>query len=282
MRKLVSRQFAFPILAVMATFIGNVWAQTPTETKPTLSQDEWKLVWSDEFDGDLLDTDKWKSETGAGGWGNNEWQNYTDGKNLAVSHGTLKITAKKTGPGQKRGDYTSARLNSKKSFTYGRMEVRAKLPRHQGNGLWPAIWMLGENVRTVGWPNCGEIDIMEYVSYLPDNVHSAIHCKAHNHGDGTQVASGAVKLPTAEEKFHVYGVEWTETKIKFYTDHPANVKLTYDRPEKYDDDDWPFHKPQYFLLNMAVGGGWGGEKGVDDSIFPATMEVDFVRVYQKK
>ena len=245
------------------------------------SDGDWKIVWQDEFDGTSLDLDKWKFETGQHGWGNNEWQNYTEGENLQVSDGTLKITARKIGDGQKVGDYTSTRLNSKRSFKYGRIEVRAKLPEHKGPGLWPAIWMLGDNISTIGWPNCGELDILEYVSYEPNTIHCAIHSKANNHGDGTQITSGAVELESAEEEFHVYGLQWNENQIKFYTDDPSNVKLTFDRPKEFNNDNWPFDKAQYLLLNIAVGGNWGGNKGVDDSIFPATMEVDYVRIYQK-
>lgn len=256
--------------------------QPTAESTTTNSTDgEWTLVWQDEFDGESLDLEKWKFETGQHGWGNDEWQNYTEGDNLQVSDGTLKITAKKVGDGQNVGDYTSTRLNSKRSFNYGRIEIRAKLPAHQGPGLWPAIWMLGDNLRTAGWPNCGELDILEYVSYEPDTIHCAIHSKANNHGDGTQITSGAVQLESAEEEFHVYGLQWTETQIRFFTDDPSNVKLTFDRPREFTNDNWPFDKPQYLLLNIAVGGSWGGSQGVDDSIFPATMQVDYVRVYQK-
>jgi beta-glucanase (GH16 family) len=245
-------------------------------------KDEWDLVWSDEFEGECLDLSKWKLETGQHGWGNNEWQNYTDGENLLVSDGKLKITAKLIGAGQKPGDYTSTRLNSKQSFLYGRMEVRAKLPAHKGKGLWPAIWMLGDSIHSGGWPDCGEIDIMEYVSFQPGMIHCAIHSKAHNHCDKTQVDAHAPLL-SAEEEFHIYGVEWTDTRISFFTDEPSNIKMTFDRPSDFNPQNWPFDKPHFFLMNIAVGGGWGGLHGVeDDKIFPATMEVDYVRVYQKK
>ena len=245
-------------------------------------QGEYELAWSDEFDGTEVDKTKWRFQTGDHGWGNAEWQNYTDGPNSTVSDGTLKITAAKTGPGQKAGDYTSSRIKSKQSFTYGKMEIRAKMPDYKGKGLWPALWMLGDSIKTTGWPDCGELDILEYVSYQENTVHCAIHCKAHNHIDKTQ-REKHVKLDSAEEEFHVYGLQWTEDKLVFYTDDVANVKLTYDRPEDFNADNWPFDKPQHFLLNIAVGGGWGGVEGVeDDKIFPAVMEVDYVRVYQKK
>lgn len=242
--------------------------------------DQAVLAWSDEFEGDALDTDKWLFETGFHGWGNNEWQNYVADTNVEVSNGTLKIIAKKTGQGQRVGDYTSARLNSKEAFTYGRMEVRAKIPEFRGNGIWPALWMLGENIHQVGWPACGEIDIMEYVSFDPDQMHFSIHSSANNHKDGTQITSGRVPLETIEEAFHTYGLLWTPTYIKFYIDDISNIKLTFVRPAVFNEANWPFSKPFYFLMNIAVGGDWGGLEGVDDAIFPAVMEVDFVRVYQ--
>jgi len=237
---------------------------------PGLSRDEWpeamdnkdcrqnywdeaELVWSDEFDGTVLDTTKWHFETGVGGWGNHEWQNYRDEGNVEVSDGTLKIIAKKEGEGQHAGDYTSARLKSIRDFTYGKMEIRARIPENKGNGLWPAIWMLGSNISSAGWPACGELDIMEYVSYNPNNIHFSIHSRAHNHKDGTQITSGPVFLQTAEEKFHTYGLLWTDTYLKFYLDDPENVQLSFLRPIAYNNSNWPFSKPFYFLLNMAVG-----------------------------
>ncbi len=259
--------------------------ETPDEETPAPVVVDWstaELVWADEFDGTTVDATKWKFETGAHGWGNNEWQNYTDGPNSTVSEGTLKITANKEGAGQKVGDYTSSRMNSLESFTYGRFEVRAKIPTHKGKGVWPAIWMLGENIGTVGWPDCGEIDIMEYVSFDPNKMHFSIHSKANNHVQGTQVTSGPLPLETIEEEFHNYGFLWTKDYLKFYIDDIDNVKLTFSRPVDPNQNNWPFDKPFYFLLNIAVGGNWGGMQGVEDAIFPSTMEVDYVRVYQVK
>lgn len=244
------------------------------------SGEETNLIWSDEFDGDRLDYDKWTPETGAHGWGNNELQNYTAINNTEVSNGTLKIIAKKVGDGQDAGDYTSARLNSNESFTYGRMEIRAKIPTLRGNGIWPAIWMLGENISQVGWPACGEIDIMEYVSYQPNQFYSTIHSTANNHTNGTQVGSGAITLHDIEEEFHNYGIIWTEDYIKFYLDEPSNAVFRFNKPENPTPENWPFDKPHYFLLNMAVGGDWGGTQGVNDDNFPSTFEIDYVRVYE--
>jgi len=245
------------------------------------SQDYWKLLWSDEFEGNAVDTTKWLFETGAHGWGNNEWQNYTPGDNAEVSGGVLRIIARKTGEGQKAGDYTSTRMNSKQSFTYGRMEVRAKMPDYRGPGLWPAIWMLGENIKEIGWPESGEIDIMEYVSWAPDSVLQTIHTVANNHMNGTQIGTGFMELKTIEEGFHNYGIIWEEDVLHFYIDSPENITLSIERPEEYNQDNWPFDKPFYFLLNMAVGGNLGGVEGVDDSIFPAVFEIDYVRVWER-
>lgn len=241
-----------------------------------------ELVWSDEFDGDSLLETNWKFETGQHGWGNNEWQNYVAHENIEVSDGTLKIIAKKIGTGQKVGDYTSTRLNSKKSFMFGRMEIRAKLPEHKGNGLWPALWMLGSNRSTDGWPACGEIDMMEYVSYNPNKVHFTIHSTTNNHVDGTKASSGPIALETVEEDFHNYGLLWSEKYLKFYIDDIDNILFTFQKPRSFNANNWPFSKPFYFLMNIAVGGNWGGLEGVNDDIFPAIMEVDYVRIYQVK
>lgn len=239
-----------------------------------------KLVFSEEFNTTNLDTLLWGFEVGANGWGNQEWQNYTAGDNLQVQDGKLLIIARREGEGQKAGDYTSTRLVSKRSFMYGRIEIRAKMPALKGNGLWPAIWMLGENIKTVGWPNCGELDIMEYVSFDPNNVHSTIHSVANNHMNGTQVTTGPMELNTVEEEFHNYGLLWEEDRIDFYLDTVDNITLSFERPENYNKDNWPFDTPYYLLMNIAVGGTWGGSNGVDDTIFPATMEVDYVKVWQ--
>ncbi len=259
--------------------IAVPFAFNACKEEPAGGEDEG-LIWSDEFDGERLDGDKWKFEIGAHGWGNNELQNYTVNQNTEVSNGTLKIIAKKVGDGQSAGDYTSARLNSLESFTYGRMEIRAKIPDLKGNGLWPAIWMLGENIGQVGWPACGEIDIMEYVSYQPNQFYSTIHSTANNHTNGTQVGSGAISLQDIEEEFHNYGIIWTEDYIKFYLDDPSNTVFRFNKPSNPTADNWPFDKPHFFLLNMAVGGDWGGAQGVNDNNFPATFEIDYVRVYE--
>ncbi|MDX8337563.1 family 16 glycosylhydrolase [Draconibacterium sp. IB214405] len=236
-----------------------------------------ELVWVDNFDGNEVNTDNWSFETGSGGWGNNELQNYTNGSNASVQDGILTITAKKLNDDTVAGSYTSTRIitSGKKEFTYGRMEIRAKLP--SGRGIWPAIWMLGADIGSVGWPACGEIDIMEYVGYEPNTIHATVHTSAGYGGNG----SGNNKtLETAEEEFHVYGLFWTEKELVFYTDSPENVTHRY-APANKTNDNWPFNKPQFFILNVAVGGNWGGAQGIDNAIFPQSMEVDYVRVYQE-
>ncbi len=243
--------------------------------------DHYELVWSDEFDGSEIDDSEWVHETGANGWGNDELQNYTDGQNTSLSDGTLKITALKTGTGQDVGDYTSSRINGAESFTYGRFEVRAKMPEYKGSGLWPAIWMLGRSIQEgTSWPLCGEIDIMEYVSWNSDYFSSAIHTESNNHNLGNAITSGFISLPSIEEEFHIYGLIWTYTHLKFYIDSVDNIILTYNKPGTYDQNNWPFDHPFYFLFNIAVGGTYGGVDGVDDEAFPAVMEIDYVRVYQ--
>lgn len=238
------------------------------------------LVWSDEFEGTSISEENWTFETGGNGWGNNELQNYQANGNTEVSDGILRITAKRNTDNTIQGAFTSARLNSKKSFKFGRMEIRAKLPEHKGNGTWPALWMLGSNIETVGWPACGEIDMMEYVSFKPNKTHFSIHSTANNHTNGTEITSGAVDLETIEEEFHNFGILWSDKYIKFYVDEIDNVQFTFRRPVSSTVDSWPFSNNFYFLMNIAVGGNWGGLEGVDTSIFPATMEVDYIRVYQ--
>lgn len=236
------------------------------------------LIWSDEFNESTINTNYWTFEVGTGdwGWGNDELQYYTEGDNAHIEDGKLIITAEKLDDNTSRGSYTSTRMVSmdKQEFTYGKIEVRAKLP--SGRGIWPAIWMLGSNISTAGWPACGEIDIMEYVGYEPDVVHSTIHT---TDGSGSNGSGSSMTLETAEEEFHVYGIDWNEDEIVFYVDSPDNIVHTY-APAVKTASNWPFDKPHFFILNVAVGGTWGGAQGVDNSIFSQTMEVDYVRVYQ--
>mgnify|MGYP006283668183 CR=1 FL=1 len=237
--------------------------------------DNLGLIWSDEFEGETINSNNWTFETGAGGWGNQELQNYTNGQNAAIVDGKLVITARKVNENKEPGSYTSSRMISegKQEFRYGRMEINAKLP--SGTGVWPAIWMLGSNFRSAGWPACGEMDIMEYVGYQPNVVHATVHTPSGYAGNGS---GSSQSVETCEEEFHIYGMIWTDKELVFYVDSPDNVTHTY-APSAKNTDNWPFDQPAFFILNLAVGGTWGGAEGIDNSIFPQTLEIDYVRVY---
>jgi beta-glucanase (GH16 family) len=236
----------------------------------------WKLSWSDEFDyNGLPDSSKWGYDVGGHGWGNNELQYYTKASaaNAEVSNGTLKLRALQQK--MKGKDYTSARLvtRDKASFTYGKIEMRAKLP--PGRGLWPAFWMLGSNVNTVDWPECGEIDIMEHVGFEKDSIFGTIHSKSYNHIIGTQKTRKTF-ISDPYNAWHVYSVDWTPEYMDFYVD---NILFNHVENEHKTVAEWPFDLPFYMILNIAVGGNLGGKHGVDNTAFPAVMEVDYVRVY---
>ncbi|MGX5816588.1 glycoside hydrolase family 16 protein [Chitinophaga lutea] len=235
----------------------------------------YQLVWADEFDySGAPDPAKWGYDLGGNGWGNNEWQTYTDSRtNASVANGVLTITALKEASG-----YTSARLVSKGKgdFLYGRFEARAKLPKAKGS--WPAIWMLPTDWAYGGWPKSGEIDIMEHVGYDTNMVHISVHTEAYNHSIRTQKSAKRI-LDGATDDFHLYRVDWTPDSIRGYVD---DAPLFAFANEKTGYKTWPFDKRFHLLLNLAVGGNWGGQRGVDDLAFPASMVVDYVRVYQLK
>ena len=240
-----------------------------------------KLVWEENFDYvGLPNPNKWTAQVGGHGWGNNEPQYYTESGNAWVDGEKLTITARREDFEGK--EITSARIRTcgKGNWQYGRIEVRAKLPK--GLGVWPAIWMMptppeGERIN---WPDCGEIDIMEHVNYLTDTVISTVHTGAYNHRKNTH-RGGQIVLPGVSDKFHVYSVDWDANKMDFQVDgktifHYA-PKL---EEENVTDAEWPFDKPFHLILNLAFGGNWGGAKGVDMNALPATFEIDYVRVYQ--
>ena len=236
-----------------------------------------KLVWSDEFNYvGLPDSSKWNYGIGGSGWGNHEKQFYTDAdsSNAMVKNGLLSIIARKEK--HENSDYTSARLltKGKAEWTYGFVEIRAKLPA--GVGLWPAGWMLGSNADEVGWPKCGEIDIMEHVGYKKDSLFGTVHTEAYNHRNNTQKGK-IIFLDHPYSEFHTYALKWTPEKMEFLLD--GNVYFQFANEHKTDAE-WPFDKPFYLLLNMAVGGDFGGKEGVDDSVFPAVYQVDYVRIFQ--
>lgn len=234
------------------------------------------LVWSDEFDGDALNTSYWNYDlgNGASGWGNNELEYYTSRpENIKVENGKLIITARNES--YSGYNYTSARIHTKNKayWKYGRIEMKAKLPK--GKGTWPAFWMLpqqqlyGSNY----WPDNGEIDIMEYVGYQPGFIYGSVH--THQNYGGNSV-TGHIEYSGVEDDFHVYAIEWTEDNIKYYVD--SYYYTHYYRPVDQWNY-WPFNQNFFILLNFAVGGNWGGAQGVDNTIFPQTYEIDYVRVY---
>lgn len=236
-----------------------------------------KLIWSDEFDKKgLPDSAKWNYDTGGSGFGNEEAQFYTKDRleNARVENGKLIIEARRENRDDKK--YTSARLltKGKFSFQYGTVEVRAKLPK--GRGTWPAIWMMSEDMKK--WPDDGELDIMEHVGYHQGYIHASVHTKKYNHVLHTQ-KTDTLFVKDASDKFHVYKVDWSPEKIEVYID---NQKFfTYENKEK-SFEAWPFDKPYFIILNLAIGGFWGGKEGIDDTIFPQKFEIDYVRVYQNK
>lgn len=248
----------------------------------TISQNSYyhsqgeSLWWNDEFDGSQINAAYWNHDQGTGIWGNNEWQTYTNkSDNSFIREGKLILKAIKTGAGQKIGDYTSARLTTrgKKEISRGRVEVRAKLGG--GTGLWPAIWMFGNKAA----PYYSELDIMEYVGCDKDIIYGAIHTTETL--EGSRKISGSRKVQGVENNFHVYGMNWTDGKIEFYLDTPESIYLTFTAEDTSNPRIWPFNKELYLILNIAVGGDWGGMRGVDDGIFPREMEVDYIRIFTK-
>ncbi|KAF1714966.1 glycoside hydrolase [Pseudoxanthomonas yeongjuensis] len=269
--------FALHASTCLAQEAAGTAAITASPSPPHTSWSfETTPAWQDEFDySGLPDPGKWSFEQGGDGWGNHELQYYTHSlKNARVGEGVLSITARR----QKieGSDYSSARLRSKDKgdFLYGRFEVRAKLPG--GRGTWPAIWMLPTDQAYGGWPKSGEIDIMEHVGYDPGRIHVTMHTGAYNHTIGTQKTATHV-VADAMTQFHRYRVDWTPASIRGYID---DVQVYEFVNEGTGPAAWPFDQRFHFLLNIAVGGDWGGKEGVDKDIFPATMQVDYVRAYR--
>lgn len=241
---------------------GNDGYSTP------LTYQGYTLTWQEEFDGTNLNTADWNYETGDHGWGNNELQNYRAGTNNAtLSNGKLVIEAR-----EENGGYTSARLTTqgKKSFKYGRIDIRAKLPF--GQGIWPALWMLGDNINTVSWPSCGEIDIMEMVGHDANTTHGTIHWEQNGHasyGGHKSISSGILA-----DEFHVYTIIWDANEIKWLLDdvefHTADISPT--ALSAFDNN-------FFFIMNVAVGGDWPGYPNTTTT-FPQRMIVDYIRVFQ--
>lgn len=232
----------------------------------------WKQVWADEFNSTELDTMYWNFELGDGcpnlcGWGNAERQLYTK-TNHSLKDGMLYIRAKK-----ENNIYTASRITTqnKFEFTYGKVEIRAKLP--VGKGVWPAIWMLGANITERGWPMCGEIDILEYVGKEPHMVFNSLHTKDSH---GNTINTKKTKIEDIEQGFHTYTANWTPDNIEFFVDNTLMYNFA---PTKKTPAVWPFDQPFFFILNMAIGGNFGGPE-VDDSIFPQEFIIDYIRVYK--
>lgn len=235
-------------------------------------ENERKLLWEENFDGTALNESVWNYELGDGcpnicGWGNNERQVYTK-NNHRVENGNLIITAKK----ENDSTYTSTRLTTKgnKEFKYGYIEARAKIPT--GNGIWPAFWMLGSNIGEVGWPMAGEIDILEYVGKEPHMAFTSLHTQDSH---GNTINTKKTEIKDIEQGFHTYAIDWTEDFIEFFVDGNSVYKFV---PKNKTQEVWPYNQPFYFLVNVAVGGNFGGPE-VDDSIFPQEFVIDYIKVY---
>lgn len=243
---------------------------------------EYRMVWSDEFNGSELDESVWGYNTGGGGWGNNEKQYYTNRpENIRVQNGCLEIEARKEE--YNNSQYTSARILSKnkKTFTYGKIESRIKFPG--GKGTWPAFWMMGNSG---GWPNCGEIDIQEHVGNSDARASFALHTVLKNGTKGNNWSKTQWFDYPLSADFHVYGIEWSQEEkdgkdvIRFYVDDVQYAEVWETQID--DNDSWPFNKPFFFIYNLAIGGNMGGQ--VDDTIFdqPRIMYVDWLRVWQRQ
>lgn len=265
------------LLACCAAVIGLGACTSPKIDSCPL--EGYTLVWNDEFMGNKLDTAKWTYQESPAGWVNNELQTYVKGltpegaSTVEVGDGTLKIHALKEGDKVYSGRIYGHRQTG---FQYGYVEARIKLP--VGRGTWPAFWMMPVK-HVKGWPADGEIDIMEEVGANPNYVSSSIHCKAYNHPMKTQ-KTHEMLCPTAETDFHVYAMEWTPDYIRTYVD--GEEQFYFENDQAGNDDTWPYKTAFYPILNVAWGGDWGGYKGIDWEAMPVTMEVDYVRVWQKR
>jgi beta-glucanase (GH16 family) len=276
MTKLQNMLSPFILLALLSCSKKEAVLPDFVPVKPVVKEYSFEssAAWADEFNTNgAPDATKWTYDVGGSGWGNNELQYYTNTTNNAsIQDGFLTITAKKeafSGMG-----YTSSRMVSKTGaeMLYGRIEVRAKLPA--GTGTWPAIWMLPNDYAYGNWPNSGEMDIMEHVGYDQGNVHFSLHNSLNSAGNSK---TSTMNIPTASTEFHTYREDWTPESIKGYYDD--KLVFTFANDGK-GFASWPYDKPFHLLLNLAVGGNWGGVKGVDDTIFPIAMQVDYVRFYK--
>ena len=269
------------LIATLGTYRATVGAAFPQDEKS-----QWTLVWSDEFDGpdgSRPDPAKWKFEVGGNGWGNHELEYYTNRlENSFIRGGNLIIQALKenfTGPDHVTREYTSARMTTQGLFeqAYGRFEARIQIPR--GQGLWPAFWLLGNDLGKIGWPGCGEIDIMENIGKEPSMVHGSLHGPEYS---GDRDYTSAYKLPGGAhffDDFHVFAIEWEPKAVRFFVDQELYATFT---PARLPAGmKWIFDHPFFIILNVAVGGDWPGPPD-STTVFPQTMLVDYVRVYKPR
>jgi beta-glucanase (GH16 family) len=268
------------LLSVTTSSCGSSPSSTTVPPPPS-----FVLTWSDEFsgaNGSLPDSSKWVMETGGNGWGNNELETYTNRtQNAHIQDGNLVITALQetyTGSDGITRNYTSARIKTAGLLeqAYGRFEARIQIP--QGQGLWPAFWMLGNNIGTVGWPKCGEIDIMENIGKEPDKVHGSMHGPGYSGGNSLTAAYTLASGKFADG-FHVFAVEWEPNVVRFYVD--GTLYETRTPADVPSGATWVFDHPFFIILNVAVGGDWPGPPD-NTTVFPQNMLVDYVRVYTKK
>jgi beta-glucanase (GH16 family) len=277
--------FYSKVILITTTILAASLLTSALEQVAPSDRAGWTLVWSDEFNGtdsSPVDTSKWVLETGGNGWGNDELEYYTARpENSFQQGGNLVIKAvqeKYTGQDGATRDYTSARLKTlgKFSHKYGRFEARIKIP--QGQGIWPAFWMMGDDIAKKDWPSCGEIDIMENIGKEPSLVHGTIHGPGYSGDKGIGASYGLPNDQRFADDFHVYAVEWEKEAIRFYVDdHLYTTRTPAELPK---GTKWVYNHPFFLLLNVAVGGGWPGNPD-SSSIFPKTMLVDYVRVYKR-
>lgn len=280
----MSRIFRPEMLILALVFASSLIAQTNNPGRPLRPErvaKSYVMVWSDEFngtDGSSPDSSKWTYDTGAGGWGNQELEYYTNRTvNVQQKGGNLVITAQKES--YQGSSYTSARIKTQGLYDhgYGKFEARIKIP--YGQGIWPAFWMLGNDITSVGWPTCGEIDIMENIGKEPSTVHGTIHGPGYSGANGI---GSAYSLPSGQkfsDDFHIYSIEWEPTEIRFYVD--GNLYATRSPSEIPSGDKWVYDHNFFIILNVAVGGGWPGNPDTT-TVFPQQMLVDYVRVYELK
>jgi beta-glucanase (GH16 family) len=274
-------RLAATLLCVLCT-VSSGGATSSSRPAPPST---WTLQWGDEFDGangSSPDSTKWTFDIGGNGWGNNELEYYTSRpQNAQIQNGNLVITAipeAYTGPDGVTRNYTSARLKTAGLFSqaYGRFEARIKIP--SGQGVWPAFWILGNNISTSGWPTCGEIDIMENIGSEPSMVHGSMHGPGYSGGNAI---TASYFLPSGHfsDDFHVFAVEWETSAVRFYVDSTLyETRTPSDLPPGAS---WVFDHPFFILLNVAVGGKWPGSPD-QSTVFPQTMLVDYLRVYARK